>query len=272
MTTNAVLVDSLAKNFPPSYTGWKTLLQPLAKATVPALVDISLRVKSGESLSVIGANGAGKSTLLRILSTLLLPTRGRAEIGGCDAERDPAGVRRKIGYHTGGDAGFYQRLSARENLEFFAALNNLAADEARRAIARVAELMRLGKSLGRQVRTLSTGTVQRLGLARAMLHAPPVLLLDEPTRSVDPLTAADFRKFLKRELIEQRGTTVVFASHTLEEVALLADRVAILDAGRLVACDTPSALLQQTGAPTLEAALRKLTPVANQANEREDGE
>ena len=253
------MVENLEKYFPPSQSGWRALLQPFARPTLRALGGVTFRVAPGEVLAFIGANGAGKSTLLRILTTLLLPTRGRVEVAGFDVVREPARVRRQIGYHTGADGGFYGRLSARENLEFFAALNNLTRRDGRRQIARVTALLRLGAVLDRQVRTLSTGTVHRLGLARAILHAPALLLLDEPTRSLDPLAAAEFRRFLKDDLVRQHGTTLVFASHTLAEVEQLAGRAALLDAGLLLACDTPRGLLASCGAATLEQALQKLT-------------
>ena len=259
MTTHALVVENLEKYFPPALTGWRALLQPFARLTIRALGGISFRVASGEALALIGANGAGKSTLLRILATLFLPTQGRAEVAGFDVVREPARVRGQLGLYTGADAAFYGRLTARENLEFFATLNNLPRRETARSIARNAELLGLGEALDRQVRTLSTGTAHRLGLARALLHEPAVLLLDEPTRSLDPLAAAEFRRFLKNDLIPRRGTTLVFASHTLAEVEQLADRVAVLDAGLLLACDTPRGLLASSGAATLEQALQKLT-------------
>ncbi len=259
MAEDAIVVENLEKYFPPTYTGWRTLLLPLARLTLRALAGVSFRVPPGEALALIGANGAGKSTLLRILTTLLIPTRGRAVVAGYDIEREPARVRRQLGFHTGVQGGFYGRLSARENLEFFAALNNLGRAEAARNIVRLADLLGLGGAMDRQVRTLSTGTVQRLGLARALLHAPAVLLLDEPTRSLDPLAAAEFRRFLKEDLIRQHGTTLLFASHTLSEVEQLADRIALLDAGRLLAWDTPRGLLASASAATLEQALESLT-------------
>jgi ABC-2 type transport system ATP-binding protein len=119
--------------------------------------------------------------------------------------------------------------------------------------------MGLGAFLESQVRTLSTGQVHRLGLARAMIHRPSVLLLDEPTRSLDPMAASEFRRFLRTEVVDRHGTTVLFASHTLVEVEQLADRVALLDNGRLVACDSPRGLRAATGAATLDEALERLT-------------
>ena len=155
----------------------------------------------------MGPNGAGKSTLLRILATLILPTQGRAAIADCDVERHPSRAR----------------------------------------ITLTAEHMVVAGELDRQVRGLSTGMTHRVGLARAILHQPAVLLLDEPTRSLDPL-AADFRRLLKDDLVRQHGTTLLFASQTLSEVAEIADRVLLLEAGRVAAFDSPRGLCAATAA------------------------
>jgi len=255
----ALIVENLVKYFPPALSGWRALVQPFTRLTERALDGVSFTVGAGEILALVGANGAGKSTLLRVLATLLVPTRGRARVAGHDVERESAAVRRRIGFHTGSDAAFYSRLTGRENLEFFAALNNLSRGETARSIAAVTELLGLSASLDKQVRTLSTGNVHRLGLARALLHRPEVLLLDEPTRSLDPLTAAEFRRFLKNELVRQRGTTLVFASHALSEIEQIAGRMALLHEGRLAAWDAPRRVMEQAGAATLEEAMEKLT-------------
>jgi ABC-2 type transport system ATP-binding protein len=257
--SSTLSVENLEKYFPPAATGWRALLHPVAGLTVPALRGISFEVKPGTVLALVGANGAGKSTLLRILTTLLLPTRGRAQVGGYDVARDPAKVRLQIGYHTGADTCFYTRMSGRQNLDLFAALNNLSSQEASRRIAELTDLFGLGALLDQQVRTLSTGSIHRLGLARAMLHRPSILFLDEPTRSLDPLAAAEFRRFLTQRIVGEHGTTVVFASHTLAEVEQLANCVAVLDRGRLLGCDTPQGLRAAAGADTLEQSLETLT-------------
>lgn len=254
-----IVVENLAKYYPQAVSGWRAVAQPFGRPTEAALLDISLIVNAGEVVALVGANGAGKSTLLRILATLLLPTRGHARVAGFDVARDAAQVRSNLGFHTGSDGGFYPRLSASENLHFFAALNNMLGRPASERIACVTELLGLGEILHRQVRTLSTGTIHRLGLARAILHAPAVLLLDEPTRSLDPMSAAAFRKFLRDDLVRRQGKTLLFASHTLVEVEQLASRVAVIDAGRLLACEAPAALLRTTGAATFEQALFILT-------------
>jgi len=258
VATEALRVEELEKYFPPAAGGWRGFLHPLAKATSPALRGVSFSVQSGEVVALVGANGAGKSTLLRILTTLLLPTKGRAWVGGADVAREPARVLRQLGFHSGSDSSFYARLTARENLRLFAALNNIAHAEASARIAHLSELLHLDSVLERQVRTLSTGTVHRLGLARALLHRPSVVLLDEPTRSLDPLAAAEFRRFLRDEVVRGQGATVLFASHTLAEVEQLAARVALLHSGRLLACEPPESLRVRAGGGTLEQAIETL--------------
>jgi ABC-2 type transport system ATP-binding protein len=262
MAAAALVVEEIQKYFPAPQTGWRALLNPFVALTQPALLGISFQVGTGEVVALIGANGSGKSTLLRILATLLVPSHGRASVAGHDVERQASQVRAQLGFHSATDGGFYSRLTARENLEFFAAMNNLFDAEAARRVDELTELMDMGAFLESQVRTLSTGQVHRLGLARAMIHRPSVLLLDEPTRSLDPIAASEFRRFLKTELVDRHGTTVLFASHTLAEVEQLADRVALLDKGKLVACDSPRGLRAATGAATLEEALERLTPRA----------
>jgi ABC-2 type transport system ATP-binding protein len=258
MSGPAISVECLEKYFPPARSGWRALLQPVARPTERALAGISFSVQPAEAVAIVGPNGAGKSTLLRVLATLIIPTRGRAWISGCDVERDASGARGQFGYHTGGDEGFYTRLSGRENLAFFAAMNNISGAEARRRIKLTADRMGISGELDRQVRTFSTGTTHRLGLARALLHQPPILLLDEPTRSLDPLAAADFRRLLKEDLVRQHGTTLLFASHTLSEVEQIADRVILLEEGRIIAFDSPRGLCAGAGAATFEDAITRL--------------
>ena len=213
----------------------------------------------GEAVALLGANGAGKTTLLRILATLLLPTRGSARLAGHDAVREPAAVRCQLGYHAGSDRGFYSRLTGSENLQFFGRLNHLSKEFLDARIHSLAEQFKLGEALDRQVRSLSSGTIQRLSLLRSVLHQPKVLLLDEPTRSLDAIAAAEFRRFLKKELISARGTSLLFASHTLPEIEFLADRVAILQEGAIIAFDSPATLKARHSVATLEEVFFRLT-------------
>jgi ABC-2 type transport system ATP-binding protein len=255
----AIAVQALEKYFPPAHSGWRALWNPFARQTLRALAGISFSVQSGEAVALMGENGAGKSTLLRILATLIVPSSGRVEIASQDALRDPAAARKYIGYDTGIEEGFYGRLTGRDNLALFATLNNLSRAQAARRIGELADLLRLD-SLDRQARTYSTGMLQRLGLARALIHSPSILLLDEPTRSLDPLAAADFRRFLKTEIIGRYGATLLFASHTVAEVEELSDRVIVLDRGEIRALDSAKNLCRSTKTARLEDAIRVLAP------------
>ena len=267
MADNAILVESIEKFFPPALSGWRGFFSPFASPTLCALASINFQVAMGESFAIIGANGAGKSTLLRILTTLLLPTSGRAKVAGFDVVTDSAGARRALGFHSGADAGFHARLTAAQNLRFYATLRNMTSRQIEARISATSSLLGLSDALPRQVRTLSSGTVQRLSLARAVIHSPRVLLLDEPTRSLDPLAAAEFRAFLRKDLISHDGATLLFASHSLLEVESLADRVALLDAGHLLFCGTPSEMRRTTGVQSLEEAMSLLTTRAAKARE-----
>jgi ABC-type multidrug transport system ATPase subunit len=209
----AIAVDRLDKLFPPARSGWRAMLQPFEKPTFRALSGVSFEVRQGEAIGLLGANGAGKSTLLRILATLLLPTAGAARIAGFNTVGESHEVRRRLGYHAGTDNGFYPRLTGRQNLRFFGRLNHLSEATVRERIAELTAKFRVETSLDRQVRTLSTGTVQRLSLVRALLHRPPVVLLDEPTRSLDAIAAMEFRRFLKSEILAS-GATSCFLRRT----------------------------------------------------------
>lgn len=265
MSDAAILVESLEKYFPPARSGWAALLQPFLRPTQRALKGVSFTVERGEAVALAGPNGAGKSTLLRILATLIVPTKGRASVGGCDVERQPPAARAQLGYHTGGDEGFYGRLTGRQNLSFFAAMNNLTGPLARERIAAMTRWLSIDEELDQQVRTYSTGLTHRLGLARALLHGPNVLLLDEPTRSLDPPSAADFRRLLKYELVRNLGTALLFSSHSPAEIEEVADRVIVLDKGRVIASDSPGKLRAVTETPNLDKALSKLMRHATHA-------
>jgi ABC-2 type transport system ATP-binding protein len=197
---------------------------------VRALHDVNLEIAPGEVFALVGPNGAGKTTLLRILATLLLPSTGSAQVNGADVVRDGRRVRHAIGLAAGDDRGFYWRLSGLENLEFFAGLLGFRRAEARHRAADALERLDLLPMAREPVGRYSTGMRQRLAIARALLGNPPVLLFDEPTRSLDPMAAGGFRTLAAR-LARDEGRTVVMATHNLEEAEALCRRAAILAGG-----------------------------------------
>jgi ABC-2 type transport system ATP-binding protein len=194
---------------------------------------VSLEVPVGQRLAVLGPNGAGKSTLLRILAPLVQPSAGRVAVLGVDSAADSRGVRRLIGWATGDDRAFYWPLTGRANLEFFAAMQDLHGAPAQARIAEVLAQVGLGEVAGLAYHAYSSGMRQRLAIARALLHRPAVLLLDEPTRSLDPETAASVRRLLHD--CSAAGQTLVWVTHNPQEAADFCDRVIWLRAGRIAA-------------------------------------
>lgn len=208
---------------------------------VVALADVSLTVRSGEVFGLLGPNGAGKTTLLRILSTLLVPMAGGVRVHGYDAVREPDSLRRHIGVVLGGERSVYWRLTGRENLLYAGALYDLTPGVAAERATALLRLVDLDGRADDLVERYSSGMRQRLALARALVHDPPVLILDEPTAGLDPHAARAVRTLL--EALHRDGArTIVLATHNLDEADRLCGTVAIIDRGRIIACGAPAAL------------------------------
>lgn len=229
MSCLAIEADRLTKRFPPR-SGWRRLLKPGDEEGVLAVDEVSLAVPAGEILGLLGPNGAGKSTLVRLLCTLILPTSGEARIAGHSLS-DEVAVKAHVGLAAGEERSFYWRLSGQENLRFYGTLQGLPEGYVKTRIAELDRDLDLGEALAGRFDRLSTGMRRRLDIARALLHNPPVLFLDEPTRSLDPGAAALLHEQVRR--IAQHGHTVFLVTHSLEEAAALCHRVAIMQGGRL---------------------------------------
>lgn len=244
----AVRLEGLTKSFPVQ-RGWREVIRhPRARRWTPALRGVSCEVRAGELFGVLGPNGAGKTTLFKVLSTLVLPDAGHAQVMGVDVARHPARVRRLLAPVAADDRSLNWRLSARENLRLYAALHGLRARDARDRVDEVLAGVELDEAAERRAGTLSSGMKQRLLLARALLARPRVLLLDEPTRSLDPLSARRFRAFLRDEVVARRGCTVLLATHAPDEALELCDRVGVLHRGRLLAVGAAEALARRHAA------------------------
>jgi ABC-2 type transport system ATP-binding protein len=207
---------------------------------VEAVRGISFDVAGGELFGLLGPNGAGKTTTIKMLITLLLPTSGSARVLGHDVVDEAREVRRKIGYVFGGDRGLYERLSALDNLRYFAELYGVSGREQKRRIAEVLELVGLTGREHERVEGYSRGMRQRLHIARGIVHDPPVVFLDEPTIGVDPVGARELRQTIS-ELV-QSGKTVLLTTHYMFEADTLCDRVAVIANGRIVGAGTPREL------------------------------
>ncbi len=198
-----------------------------------ALQGMDLTVPWGSIVAVLGPNGAGKSTMLRILGTTVLPDAGQVEVGGHDVVTEPTAARRSLGLVLGEERSWYWRISGRHNLEFFAALHRLAPPAARARVDELLRLVDLEAQADRRFDGYSSGMKARLSLARALLHEPPVLCLDEPTRTLDPVAALSFRELVRAQAAS--GRAVLFTTHDLHEAAAVASRVVIMVAGRAAA-------------------------------------
>jgi ABC-2 type transport system ATP-binding protein len=243
----SVVLDGLGKRFPVR-RGWMQMMRHPRRITyTPVLQNVSAEVYEGEFFGLLGPNGAGKTTLFKILATLVLPDTGTASIAGFDIIQEAPKVRRVLAPVIADERSLYWRLSARENLELYGVLQGLdrhAAGERADDLLRVVGLDDTGIKI---VASFSSGMKQRLLIARALIGGPRVLLLDEPTRSLDPISARQFRAFLREEIAGRQKCTVLLATHNTEEALELCDRVAVLDHGRMLATGTAARLARENG-------------------------
>jgi ABC-2 type transport system ATP-binding protein len=234
-----VHADMLGKTYPPR-SGWRRLQRQLGTTAVR---DVSLTVYAGELFGLLGPNGAGKTTLAKLLCTLILPTNGRGSVGGHDLSQSQA-IRAVTGLVVADERSFYWRLSVQRNLQFFAAMHHLHGAEAAQRIDEVLEAVQLRDRTETRFSDLSTGMRQRVAIARGLLHRPKILFLDEPTRSLDPVSTADLHQRI-RELMQVRGMTVFLITHDLHEAEKLCSRVAVMHQGRVRAVGSPDDLRRQ---------------------------
>jgi len=220
--------------------GLTRVFQTKNRPDVLALDKVSLRVEEGEVHGLLGPNGAGKTTLVKILTTILLPTSGTATVMGHDVASTPALVRPLIGIVLGGERGLYNRLTARQNLRYWAALYQLDPKPGRAAADSLLERVGLTARADDRVQTFSRGMRQRLHLARGLLNDPPVLFLDEPSTGMDPVAARELRTIVGELAAE--GRTIFLTTHDMAEAEALCQRVTLIDRGRLLATESPREL------------------------------
>ncbi len=225
----------------------KSLRQMVTRPTVQAeetwaLRDVTLRVPEAALFGLLGPNGAGKTTLLKILSCLVLPTSGEVRVGGLDVRSAGGRARGALGFVTSDERSFYWRLTGKENLQFFGSLHRLQGRELQERISFLLDRLDLTEQADKPFRDYSSGMKQRLAVARGLLHDPPLLLLDEPTRSLDPISAKHLRTFLAEELNGKERKTLLLATHNLQEAEQLCQRVAVLSRGRILGVGRPEEL------------------------------
>lgn len=230
-----VRIEALGKSFPVRRPVRRMLMSPRAQERTRVLDKVSFTVGAGEFLGLLGPNGAGKTTLLKILATLVLPDDGSASVAGHDVRRHGAAVRDAVSLCLASERSLFLRLSASENLRVAADLAGIPQGEVQARIIESLDAVGLSDTGGKMSGQFSSGMLQRLLIARALLTRPKLLMLDEPTRSLDPISARDFRHFLRHELAARRGCAVIIATHNAEEAISLCDRVAVMNRGRMLA-------------------------------------
>ncbi|MEK7353297.1 MAG: ABC transporter ATP-binding protein, partial [Chloroflexota bacterium] len=207
---------------------------------IEALRGIDLQIKKGEVFGLLGPNGAGKTTLIKILCTLVIHDEGEAYVSGFDVKKEPAQVVKNLQAVLPESRGFNWRLTGKQNLSFYALLYGIPDKVARERVSYLLDLTGLKDRANDGYQQYSTGMQRKLLLCRALLRNTPVLLFDEPTAGLDPTAAADFRSLVRDKLAREEGTTVMLSTHNLNEAQDICDRIAILDKGKITACDTPS--------------------------------
>ncbi len=226
-----------------------------AFGAVKAVDGVNFNARDGEITGLLGPNGAGKTTTLRMLYTLMAPDSGHVLVDGIDAALDPLGVRRQLGVLP--DArGLYKRLTARENIDYFGRLQGLSEDELRVRREALIEALGMHDIADRRTEGFSQGQRVKTAIARALVHDPRNVILDEPSNGLDVMATRALRQFILR--LKGEGRCVLFSSHIMQEVAALCDRIVVIAHGRVVADESPAALREQTGESNLEDAFVKI--------------
>lgn len=234
---NAVEVKDLKKYF---ISKKKKLFKKTEKKEFKAVDGVTFEIRKGEIFGLLGPNGAGKTTTIKMITGLLSPTAGSVCVMGLDVDKKPLEALKNLGTVLAGDRSIYWKLTARENLEYFAALYGCDSKEAKRRTNEILKKLQLEEKADELVEKFSTGMKQKVALGKALIPNAPVVLLDEPTLGLDPQSALNLRELILE--IKREGRTVLLTTHYMEEADFLCDRIAIIDGGKIIALDTPENL------------------------------
>jgi ABC-2 type transport system ATP-binding protein len=225
---------NLSKMFTSPKRYREIFIHPFKKKYTKVLNNISIKIKKGELYGLLGPNGAGKTTLIKILCTLIHPTTGTAYINGMDITKQGEKIKNEIGYVLSDERSFYWRLTGKQNLKFFAGLNNICGKEAEKRIENLMEFLDLSENAGQMFKDYSTGMRRKLAIARGLIHEPKIIFMDEPTSGLDPVITQKMKQLIKEKLVRQENKTVIFATHNLHEAEELCDSIAVIDKGKII--------------------------------------
>jgi ABC-2 type transport system ATP-binding protein len=260
---------NLTKRFSKTPSLQEILFHPFReKEMVTALRNVSIKVKEGEIFGLLGPNGAGKTTLIKLLCTLILSDEGDAYVNGMDVTRNISEVKSDIGYVVADERSFYWRLTGRQNLSFYSTLQSLSTSRAESRIRDVLKIVELEDEADKKFMNYSAGMKQKLAIARALLNKPSLLFMDEPTKSLDPLSARHLREFIKERIVTEKGKTIFLATHNLQEAEELCNRLAIIDKGEIKAVGSQEEMKKISGFH--QKYIVKLNTDANVTNKIKD--
>jgi ABC-2 type transport system ATP-binding protein len=246
MTDHAIRTEDLTRTYRRKRRrGWFGKKQDDSQPEFTALDRVNLEVRPGELFGLLGPNGAGKTTLIKILTTLLAPTSGQAWVDGLDVATQPHDLRPRINTVSGGESSGYGILTVRENLWLFARIYGVPNSLVRQRTDRMLEVVGLADKAGSRVSHLSTGQRQKMNFCRGFITDPKILFLDEPTLGLDVTAARNIRQFIRQWMKEDAARTILLTTHYMAEADELCDRLAIVDRGKILACDTPANLKRQ---------------------------
>jgi len=220
-------------------SGWKSVLTRTPPRQTVAVDRLSLQIESGTIFGILGPNGAGKTTFIKMICSLLLPTSGEARVFGHDVVRESTLVRQEVGLVTSDERSFYWRLTGRQNMEFFASVYGPSMRQMRRRIDEIVEMLDLKEYIDRRFNEYSTGIKQKMAIARGLLSMPRLLVMDEPTKGLDPLARHSFLSLMRERIAGTLKGTIVFCTNIPSEAAEVCDRIAIINHGRIIYSGTP---------------------------------
>ena len=234
-------------HFPVSKRYIDYLMHPFRTDTVQALNNVSTVIQPGDRVAFMGANGAGKTTLLKLIGGLLYPSKGTITVNGFDVKKHNLKARKKVGFVLNEERSFYWRLTGIQNLQFYGALDNLYGAQLNQKIKELIELVGLGKDANRLFAGYSSGMRQKLAIARGLLSQPDILVLDEPTRTLDPISTEEIKSLISRKIHEGKERTLLIATHRLDEAEMLCNKVCFMKHGRILLIQTISEILDEYG-------------------------